>query len=48
MNWKLDSTPAPIKVNELFDHSIAARELSTVLYEMSMTAADTYVIGNPS
>ena len=48
MRWKLDTTPAPVRVNEKFDRSIGAREITGKLYELSMTGADTIVIANKS
>ena len=45
---KLDTTPAPVRVNEKFDRSIGARELTTRLFDLSMTDTDTIVIANKS
>ena len=46
--WKLTTTSCPEKVNAKYDKMIGGREITTALWKMQHSDADTIVIANRS
>jgi hypothetical protein len=48
LEWRLHATRCPVKVNAKFDKTIGGREITTELWKMLHSDADTIVIANHS